>query len=111
MKGFLADENLPLPVVISLRLKGMNLTTVREACLEGKPDNEVLEYALKHDLAIITMDRRDFKRLHHSGFAHKGILGVRFYPDFPEMAEAIFQAVRDQDNLDGTYIPVNRTNP
>jgi len=61
-----ADEQFPLPVVKILRTLGYDILTVQDA---GKaeqkiPDPEVLHYAISLNRAVLTMNRRDFIRLH-----------------------------------------------
>jgi predicted nuclease of predicted toxin-antitoxin system len=61
-----ADENLPEPVVVELTRMGHDVLTVRAAgYAEQKwPDPEVLAFATREGRAVVTLNRKDFLRLH-----------------------------------------------
>jgi predicted nuclease of predicted toxin-antitoxin system len=69
-----ADENFPLRVVEELRRLGHDVITAFE---DGKAnqsltDRELLDRATEINRAILTLNRRDFKRLHLE-MPHAGI--------------------------------------
>ncbi|WP_412768527.1 DUF5615 family PIN-like protein [Leptolyngbya sp. KIOST-1] len=51
------------------------MLTVQEAGQANRriPDEEVLQFAISQDRAVITQNRRDFIKLHNQSSAHAGI--------------------------------------
>ena len=70
MARLYADEQFPRPVVEYLRRLGHDVLTVQAAGISGKPDLEVLSFAIADQRAVLTQNRRDFVKLH------------QFHPDF-----------------------------
>jgi len=70
---FLADEHIDLPAIKSLRARGTDIISLKEANLRGFPDDEILLFANKENRVIVTRDK-DFLRLASSGTRHKGII-------------------------------------
>jgi len=71
-----ADENFPLRVVEELRRLGVDVLTAFE---DGKAnqsltDQQMLARATQLERAIVTLNRRDFKRLHLTVPDHAGII-------------------------------------
>jgi predicted nuclease of predicted toxin-antitoxin system len=58
---FLADENIPQAVILSLRSRGIDVAAVQEACL-GASDAEVLALAASERRVLLTFDK-DFGAL------------------------------------------------
>lgn len=69
MKKFLADEDIPRPIVEKLRDKGFELFYVEEE-IKGSDDREVVEKARKLELPILTFDSDFFKFENHPGVMH-----------------------------------------
>ena len=67
MNRFLADENLPLPVVAELRSLGYDVITIQETGKGNQqfPDEKVLHLASEQGRALVTLNRKHFIRLHH----------------------------------------------
>jgi predicted nuclease of predicted toxin-antitoxin system len=67
-----ANENFPQRVVHALRERGHDVLTTAEAGEAGRAetDEDVLAYAGHHDRAVLTLDRRDFIRLHQQNRDH-----------------------------------------
>lgn len=111
MAAFYADENVPLPVVESLRSLGHDLLTAFEAGQANQriPDHEVLAFAARQDRALLTHNRRDFIKLHAAeGTAHAGLVVCTVDSDASAMASRIHRAVADQPTLKGVLLRVNR---
>lgn len=107
-----ADENFELPVVEKLREKGYDILTVQEAgkANQGIPDEEVLEFAIAENRAVITLNYNDFKNLHRRDCNHYGIVictSTRRKDDRDNFAERIDLSLRDKDSLAGELIRVN----
>ena len=104
MARLFADENFPLPTVIELRRLGHDVTTLQEIGLGGRaiPDESVLELAIQHGRALLTLNRRHFIRLHQVTPRHAGIIVCSFDPDFEARMAA--QLGRLADSY-GVHIP------
>lgn len=66
MAALYADENFPRQGVLALRALGHDVLTAAEAgnAGQGIPDEEVLVFATRVARAVLTINRRDFIRLH-----------------------------------------------
>lgn len=58
---YLADENIEFPIISTLRENRVDILAVREI-MKGATDSEIIEYAFKNKLLIITSDK-DFGEL------------------------------------------------
>jgi predicted nuclease of predicted toxin-antitoxin system len=54
--GFYIDENVPLAVVLGLRLRGIDVVTVYEDHRDSRPDEEVLDRATELGRVVVTRD-------------------------------------------------------
>jgi hypothetical protein len=105
-----SDENFPMPVVAELRLLGHDVVSIQERgrAGEGTPDDEVLQLAIIEDRAVLTINRKDFIRLHRKNPAHAGIIICTYNPDYPAQAIRIHAAIEGYADLHGQLIRVNR---
>ena len=62
-----ADENFYRPVVLILRALGHDVLTVQEDGRSSEPDATILNRAHSLARAVLTLDRRDYERLHRRG--------------------------------------------
>lgn len=46
------------------------------------PDNEVLDFATRNNLTVITFNREDFIELHNNGIEHSGIIICKTNRDY-----------------------------
>lgn len=73
-----ADEHFPVAIVYALRRLGHSVITVRETNVskagEGMPDELVLQFAAQQQRVVLTVNERDFRRLHGLNARHAGIL-------------------------------------
>lgn len=107
---FYADENFALAVVAELRNLGHDVLTAFE---DGKanlkiPDGKVLERAAELGRAVLTINRKDFKKLHETENNHAGIILCTFDADFTGQANRINEACRDLPELENQLIRVYR---
>jgi predicted nuclease of predicted toxin-antitoxin system len=105
-----ADEQFPYEVVEHLRNFGHDVLTVQEA---GKanlkiPDDQVLSFAGNNDRVVLTLNRKDFKRLHRSHPNHTGIIICTDDADRMALAERIHAAILAEDVLLGKLVSVVR---
>jgi len=107
-----ANENFPRVVAEALRQKGHDVLTSREAGKAGQaiPDAEVLAFAVADDRAILTLNRRDFIRLHNLSATHAGIIVCTYDPDLAALASRIEQAIVSRVSLHGLLIRIVRPN-
>ena len=61
-----ANENFPIQVVQALRALGHDVLTSAEAgnANQSIPDDSVLAFAAQNQRALLTLNKRDFIRLH-----------------------------------------------
>ena len=107
---FYADENFPLFVVIDMRNLGHDVLTAFE---DGKAnqkvsDEEVLQRANELERAVLTLNRKDFKKLHETGVKHAGIFICTFDSDFIGQARRIAEKVAEIEDANGQLIRVYR---
>lgn len=105
-----SNENFPAPVAEELRRLGHDVVSIleRERAGEGVPDAEVLELATAEHRAVLTINRRDFIRLHKQSSKHAGIIVCTADTDFVGQAHRIHAAIRAASDLHGQLIRVNR---
>ncbi len=109
MARLLADENVPLPVVEALRSHGHDVVAlVASSVGSGASDASILALARTEQRAVVTLDRRDFFRLHREQPNHEGIVACTFDPDFAGQARRIHEALPPGRDLRGVLLRVNR---
>ncbi len=75
---------------------------------QALPDPEVLAYTKRLNRALLTLNRRDFIRLHLASPDHAGIIVCTLDPDCTGQARRIDAALRAKTSLRGELIRVNR---
>ncbi|MCI0358670.1 MAG: DUF5615 family PIN-like protein [Planctomycetaceae bacterium] len=93
-----------------LRQLGHDVLTTQQSDQsgEGIPDPAVLGFAISDKRAILTINRRDFLRLHRASQEHCGIIVCTVDQDFARQAERIHAAIEKAESIDGQLIRVNR---
>ena len=73
---FYTDTHIPKQVAVQLRKQGIDVVRCEDVGMAEADDEELLEYAVEHESAVITKDD-DFLRLHtewlRQGQTHFGI--------------------------------------
>jgi hypothetical protein len=110
MASFYANENFPRRTVEALRVLGHDVLTTQEAGNAGQaiPDEEVLSFATRAGRAVLTLNRRDFIRLHKRGVTHAGIIVCTEDMDTAGQAARVHDAVASLSSLAGQLVRVNR---
>lgn len=110
MARLYANENFPFPVVEALRRLGHDVLTIQETGRANQelPDPEVLAFATTEQRAVLTLNRKDFIRLHHASAAHAGILVCTFDPEFEAQAQRIHATLQEHSVLTAQLLRVNR---
>ena len=105
-----ADENFPLRVVEELRRLGADVLTVLEdgRANQSVTDQAILARATELGRAILTLNRKDFKRLHLQVADHAGIIICTEDPDRLGQAQRIIEAIANTEELPGQLIRVYR---
>jgi predicted nuclease of predicted toxin-antitoxin system len=70
---FHLDENVPNAIADGLRRRGIDVTTTRDAALNGAADEEQTAHARAEVRVIFTQDQ-DFLAIHAAGVPHAGIV-------------------------------------
>ncbi len=110
MARLYANENFPRQVVGRLRELGHDVLTTQEAGRAGQSvsDPEVLAFATRERRAVLTINRRDFIRLHARNPNHGGVIVCTQDRQFIAQAERIDEAIRSAGELEGRLLRVNR---
>lgn len=110
MARLYSNENLPLEVVARLRALGHDVLTSLEAGNANTqiPDQAVLEFAVRNERALLTINRWDFVRLHTEYPNHFGIIVCSQDPDTSGQAERIHRIMEETADLRGQLLRVNR---
>jgi hypothetical protein len=105
-----SNENFPIQVVHALRGLGQDVLTIQETgrADAALPDADVLAYASSLNRVCLTLNRRDFIRLHAVSDQHAGTVVCTFDPDFAAQAERIDRALAGERDLRRKLIRVNR---
>ena len=105
-----ANENFPLEVVQASRVLGHDVVTMAEEGNAGQAvdDTKVLTLATQSDRAVLTINRRDFIKLHQRQPDHSGIIICTQDPEAAGQAERIHQAILSSGPLKGQLVRVNR---
>jgi predicted nuclease of predicted toxin-antitoxin system len=108
-----ANENFPLETVQILRTIGYDVLTTHEI---GKsnlriPDEEVLNFAISENRAILTINRKDFMRLHRLNPTHFGIIVCTKNDDFGNFAQCIHELLLPHsENISNLLLRVYKPN-
>lgn len=79
---FLADTNVPVKIIHSLRGLGYNTVTMQNVENTSQPENpmdddQVLDYATQHKRTVVTLNKKHFKKLREDNVTHYGIIICR----------------------------------
>ena len=110
MADLYANENFPLPAVECLRALGHNVLTSQESGRANQrvSDDQVLSFATSKNRAVVTLNRRDFSKLHHSDKSHAGIVVCTQDTDFQALAVRIDREIRNHNSLSNQLIRITR---
>src|SRR5262245_16617826 len=113
MAAFYMDKKVPPELSEAVRALGHDVLTVQAdgRANQGIDDPDVLTRAIELGRAVITNDRRDDYRLHHTTPGHAGIITFTNDPDRVALALRIHIAVSAYSDLAGVLIRVVKPNP
>jgi predicted nuclease of predicted toxin-antitoxin system len=108
---FYADENVPFQVVAELRRLGHDVLTPLDAgqANAAVQDSDVLSFAAAQQRILVSLNRRDFLKLHrHRAQPHCGIVVCTYDLDFAGQAKRVSNAVAGVGDTLDWVIRVNR---
>lgn len=110
MARLYSDEQYPLAVVRILRTLDHDVLTVQEAGNAGLkiPDEQVLAFATSQNRAVLTLNRKDFIRLHRLQPNHAGIIACTNDRNWERLASRIDEVISAEETLRGKLIRVVR---
>ncbi|MEL7143881.1 MAG: DUF5615 family PIN-like protein [Cyanobacteria bacterium J06643_4] len=108
MTAFYANEQFPRKVVEFLRSFGHDVLTVQEADNRGLSDDLVLAFATGDNRVVLTLNWKDFIKLHRQNNSHKGIIVCSRDDDWHRQAARINEAVSCVEALDGQLLRINK---
>ncbi len=110
MARLYANENFPVEVVLRLRDLGHDVLTTHDVgkSNQGIEDDVVLRFAVESGRCVVTINRKDFMRLHRSFPDHAGIIICTENRDFGAFAHRIDEAIRLEGELTGKLVKVVR---
>ncbi|PZO22330.1 MAG: hypothetical protein DCF25_03210 [Leptolyngbya foveolarum] len=108
MAAFYANEQFPRRVVEFLRVLNHDVLTVQEAENRGLSDEKVVAFAASEKRAVLTLNRKDFIKLHRLSDKHNGIIVCSRDDNWQRQANSIHQIVAELDKLDGLLLRVNK---
>ena len=113
MARLYANENFPLEVVERLRALGHDVLTTHDAGRSNQSfeDDAVLRFAIETNRCVLTINRKDFKRLPRTMPTHPGIIVCTENRDYAAFAGRIHAMIREAGTLTDRLIKVVRGNP
>ena len=113
MARLYANENFPMEVVVRLRELGHDVLTTHDdgKSNQGIEDDAVLRFAISAGRSVITLNRRDFIRLHQTNPSHPGIIVCTENRDYPDFAERIDRLIRQSGELANQLLRIKRGQP
>jgi hypothetical protein len=108
MTAFYANEQFPRRVVEFLRDFSHDVLTVQEADNRGLSDESVVAFATAENRAVLTLNRKDFIRIHRTSPNHAGIIVCSRDDDWERQARRIHDAISEVEKLAGQLIRVNK---
>ncbi len=108
MAKFYSNENFPIPAVDALRALGHDVATIQERgrANESTPDPDVLALATYEGRVLLTLNRKDFYRLHEQSQGHAGIVVCVADPDFSRLAQMIHDRIQAEGEIAGRIVRV-----
>ena len=108
--SFYSDENFASNMVITLRRLGYTVITSYDAGQANRSifDNEVLAYATRNNLTLITFNRDDFIELHNTGIQHSGIVICKTDRDYRGQINYLHSYLQTQNSLIDRLIRIKK---
>lgn len=93
------NENFDLQVVVHLRNLGYDVLTAQDAGKSNQriPDEQVLEFAIAENRAVLTFNRKDFFRLHRMTPNHTGIIACTYAQIMSGLRDGFMLRLRNRE--------------
>lgn len=108
MAKFLVDEDLTRSLARELRQAGIDAVDARDAGLRGRPDGEILAFAVSEGRAVLTADLGFGNLLAFPPSSHHGVVVARFPTQMSVRAlnDAVLASVRSltDDEIDRAVV-------
>ena len=107
-----ADAMMPIQIVHALRRLGYEVQTVQQFQGTSRPevslsDEAVLEAAIQFQATVITMNGKDFARIHCAAHhTHNGIIICNESADYEKRAKEIEEVLKASKPLTGKLISI-----
>ena len=110
MARLYANENFPVEVVEHLRVMGHDVLTTHDVGKSNQSieDDAVLKFATHNQRCVVTINRKDFIRLHRTVGQHAGIIVCTENRDFVAFAKRIDESIRCAGDLPNQLVRVVR---
>ncbi|GIV02075.1 MAG: hypothetical protein KatS3mg015_0905 [Fimbriimonadales bacterium] len=108
----LANENIDFRVVKGLRERGLDVVAMNEVGLANRalPDAAVLDIATAQQRAVLTLNHRDFYRLHvQRGGAHAGIVSITPDRDVAALVHRIESELAKHSSLARRFLRIKKS--
>lgn len=80
MTKFLADENIPPPIVEFLRKKGFDIKSLSQSGISGASDMDVMKLACHEQRVLLTFDKHFANVLLYPLDSHYGVIRIHVHP-------------------------------
>lgn len=110
MALLLADENFPAPAIERLRQLDHDVLTLLQTDMAGLaiPDDQVLAFATTLDRCLLTLNRKDFIKLHTQSDHHAGIVICTSDSDFIALADRVDLCLATIENSTTKFVSTYR---
>jgi predicted nuclease of predicted toxin-antitoxin system len=110
MARLYANENFPVEGVQRLRDLGHDVLTTHDMgqSNQGIEDDAVLRFAAESDRCVVTINRKDFMRLHRTYPFHAGIIVCTENRDYQAFANRIHESILLEGELAAKLVRVVR---
>jgi predicted nuclease of predicted toxin-antitoxin system len=111
MEKLYVNENFPFRTVELLRTFGHDVLTSLEAGNANQriPDDDVLAFSTTQNRILLTLNRRDFIKLHFQNSQHSGIIVCTTDANFDALAQRIQNVLLENTgNFEGILLRVNK---
>jgi predicted nuclease of predicted toxin-antitoxin system len=111
MIKFLADENIPFPVVEFLRERGFDVQEATEGGIHGVSDDTIMQSARQSGRVLLTFDKHFANILVYPPDSHFGVIRIRIHPPLiDDVIKAFDQLLQklDTETITGTLIVLER---
>jgi len=105
MTRLLADENISLKTVQTLKQQGIDITSIRDA-KPGATDREVVKIANREKRVIVTFDKDIGEILIRNGFKAPGLILLRINKTPDEVARRLLHLLRRKMPLEDKVVVV-----